>query len=304
MLGIVTPSYNQGQYLEEAIDSVLSQGYADLQYVVIDGGSTDNSVDVIRKYEKHLTYWVSEKDRGQSHAINKGLARLECDVWAYLNSDDAYCPGTFAKVMDRFSDSKVEWVTGTGRYVDVDGNPVKDMVPTADWSIPAVLRNLIQAPIVVASQVSNFFRSSILDRYGDFDEALHYCMDSEFGLRFMIDGGRPVIIDDVLAKARLHPASKTVSMAPSGAFHAETAAILRNLIARKDFDPEMHRAASAALSDHRKLSAVGQAREAWETKGMPSGLSTLAVKLVTNPDLLAYRPALGLARQILTGRRV
>jgi len=303
MLGIVTPSYNQGQYLEEAIDSVLSQGYPKLQYVIIDGGSTDNSVDIIRKYEKYLTYWVSEKDRGQSHAINKGLARLKCDVWAYLNSDDMYCPGTFAKVMEAFADPSVNWVTGTGRYVDSDGASVKDMVPTSDWSMPDVMRKIIVDPIIVASQVANFFRSSVVDQYGNFDEALHYCMDSEFGLRFMHEGGRPAIIEGILAKARLHPSSKTVTMASSGAFHAETAAILRNLVARKILDAETSRAAKTALAEFRKLSAVAQARDARESKGTPSGISTLALKLITNPDLLAYRPALGLARQMLTGRR-
>ncbi len=120
-IGIVTPSYNQAQFIEQTIDSVLSQGYPYLEYVVIDGGSTDGSVDIIRRYEKYLTFWKSERDSGQSEAINKGLRALNSDVWAYLNSDDIYLPGTFSKVAAEFEDSSVLWVTGAAHYVDESG---------------------------------------------------------------------------------------------------------------------------------------------------------------------------------------
>src|SRR6476660_7135206 len=101
-LTIITPSFNQGRFLEETIRSVLSQGYESLEYMVIDGGSTDESVSIIRRYEDRLAYWVSEKDRGQVHAINKGLEKDTGDICAFLNSDDVYLPGTFNDVMKYF----------------------------------------------------------------------------------------------------------------------------------------------------------------------------------------------------------
>src|SRR6266850_561949 len=112
-ISIVTPSFNQGRFLEETILSVLNQGYPNLEYILIDGGSSDQSLEVIRRYEEHLAYWISEKDRGQVDAINKGLNRSSGDIFAFINSDDVYLPGTFAAVAEYFeADSRREWVCG------------------------------------------------------------------------------------------------------------------------------------------------------------------------------------------------
>src|ERR671929_1292923 len=104
-LSIITPSFNQGRFLEETILSVLNQEYEPLEYIIIDGGSTDDSVEVIRRYEHRLAYWVSEKDRGQVHAINKGLEKATGDICAFLNSDDLYLPGVFSRVMRHFAEN-------------------------------------------------------------------------------------------------------------------------------------------------------------------------------------------------------
>lgn len=111
-ISIVTPSYNQGQYLESTIVSVLNQNYPDLEYIIIDGGSTDNSLEIIKKYENRITYWVSEKDLGQYNAINKGFALSTGEIMAWINADDMYCPWAFGIVADVMSQLKeVEWLT-------------------------------------------------------------------------------------------------------------------------------------------------------------------------------------------------
>src|ERR1044072_776876 len=112
-LSIITPSFNQGHFMEEKIMSVLNQDYEPLKYIVVDGCSTDESVDIIRRYEDKLAYWVSEKDRGQVHAINKGFERATGDILAFINSDDVYLPGAFNAAMTHFAENpESEWICG------------------------------------------------------------------------------------------------------------------------------------------------------------------------------------------------
>lgn len=111
-ISIVTPSYNQGEFIEATIDSILSQNYPNLEYIIIDGGSTDNSVEIIKKYEKYLYFWCSETDKGQYDAINKGFSHSTGEIMAYLSSDDMYYPWTFKTVGSIFSDlPEVEWIS-------------------------------------------------------------------------------------------------------------------------------------------------------------------------------------------------
>src|SRR3954452_6175684 len=117
-LSIITPSFNQAAFLERTLRSVLDQGYEPLEYIVVDGGSTDGSVEIIKAHEDRLAWWVSEEDRGQTHALNKGLERATGEVVAYINSDDYYLPGAFDAGVAALERSDARWVAGACHFVD------------------------------------------------------------------------------------------------------------------------------------------------------------------------------------------
>lgn len=189
-ISIVTPSFNQGEFLEECIDSILCQNYPDLEYIIIDGGSKDNSVEIIRKYEKHLAYWVSEPDKGQSHALNKGFAKATGEVMAYINSDDKYFPWAFKTVGGLFRDfPEVDWLTSTCYLCwNAEGDPIPG------WYFPGVMRSDFFEGRTLGNsndflgwiqQESTFWRKSLWEKTGShITETLHYAMDFEMWARF------------------------------------------------------------------------------------------------------------------------
>jgi len=177
-VSIITPSYNQGQFIEETIRSVLLQGYPNLEYIIIDGGSTDNSVEIIRKYEPWLAYWVSEKDSGQANAINKGWQRSTGEIVAYLNSDDIYFPNAINSVVAFLQEHpEVDIVYGDCHYVDEQGKYIRACV-TEEFN----LKRLIQVYNFIP-QPSTFIRKQVLTEIGLMDESLHYALDYELWLR-------------------------------------------------------------------------------------------------------------------------
>ena len=207
-VSIVTPSYNQARFIEETIRSVLLQGYPDLEYIIIDGGSADGTVDIIRKYEKWLTYWVSEPDRGQSDAINKGWRLAQGDVLAFLNSDDIYMPGavrTAAAFLGQNPDTGM--IYGECNIID-EHSHLKRRFKTADFRIEKVLCG---EPNVIP-QPSAFIRRTTIDKVGLLDIDMDMAMDLDLWVRIGLKHSI-VHIPEVLASHRLYPGTKTLSSA-------------------------------------------------------------------------------------------
>lgn len=205
---VVTPSFNQGHLIEETICSVLDQNYPNLEYVVVDGGSTDDTVEVLRKYDRHITWWVSEKDDGQAHAINKGLAKATGQIHAYLNSDDRYAPDALRIAAERFM-AGCPWIIGAVRNF---GEGWVDQVIRyeAEQSPEDQFKWFFQNPI---HQPGTFWSADLTRRFGAFDESLHYVFDYDFFMRLRFRGRlHPYPVDAVLAEFRLHSDSKTVSL--------------------------------------------------------------------------------------------
>jgi len=209
-ISIVTPSYNQGQFIEETIRSILLQGYPNLEYIIVDGGSTDGTVEIVRKYERHLAYWVSEKDRGQSHAINKGMARATGQIRAYLNSDDTYLQGAFAGVANRATKQpEADLIHGRCRISDENGTKIGERVgsiATFDeivdlWDVWWKQRNFVQPEV--------FWTNRIASKVGPLREDLYWVMDFDYWLRILHAGGHVGFIDAELAMFRQQPAQKS-----------------------------------------------------------------------------------------------
>jgi glycosyltransferase involved in cell wall biosynthesis len=204
-ISVITPSYNQAQYLETTIRSVLNQGYANLEYIIVDGGSTDNSVEIIKRYEKHLAWWVSEKDRGQSNAINKGFGRCTGDLMCWLNSDDAFETGTLDYVASHFAaDPSIDTICGGVRSIDAAGAAGDEFPGRYDSR-----RQLIEFwRGYYIHQPSVFWRRRVYDVLGGVDERLYLTMDYDYWLR-MSSRFHLVAVNRVLSSATKHPRQKT-----------------------------------------------------------------------------------------------
>jgi glycosyltransferase involved in cell wall biosynthesis len=202
-ISIVTPSFNRVGLIEETIRSVLLQGYTDLEYIIIDGGSTDGTVDVIRRYEPWLAHWVSEPDEGQSEAINRGLERSTGEVVAYINSDDLYTPGSLLRVGRAFLNGDVFWLSGRGRLFGPGVGwgytwPRRPWTRRWQWLVGNCL-----------VQPSTFWRRRAMEDVGLFRTDLDVSMDYEYWLRLVAAGYELEWLDEVLSRFRIHSGSIT-----------------------------------------------------------------------------------------------
>ncbi|MBV9547460.1 MAG: glycosyltransferase, partial [Chloroflexi bacterium] len=172
-LSVITPSFNQSRFIERTIRSVLDQELSAIELLVMDGGSTDGTVDILRAYSDRC-FWVSESDKGQAHAINKGLSIARGDIIGWLNSDDIYRPGALETVL-RFFDAHpdIDLVYGDAEFIDEDDEIIAPYY-TEPWNLERL------ADVCYICQPAAFFRQSVTTRYGPLDESLHYCMDYEY----------------------------------------------------------------------------------------------------------------------------
>lgn len=221
-ISVITPSFNQGQFLEETLLSVLSQKYPNLEYLVYDGGSQDQSVHVLRKYDDRLAYWESMPDCGQANAINKGLERCRGEIIAYLNSDDTYLPGTLITVARYFADHpEVDLIYGDCKIVDEHGSYLETWISRPFDPVVELCRNFIFQPTV-------FWRRRLYEQVGMFNEKLLYVMDIDYWYR-ALPVGKFAYLEKELACFRIHTASKT---SRRGSFVEERGRILDEFFER------------------------------------------------------------------------
>ncbi|NIJ53356.1 glycosyltransferase family 2 protein [Dyadobacter arcticus] len=210
-LTIITPSYNQAAFLERTILSVLNQNYPNLEYIIVDGGSTDQSVEVIKKYEKYLSWWVSEKDRGQVHAINKALDRATGEYIGFQNSDDVYFPGTFKRFGEAAVKQSADILYGDLYMISTDDD-VTEILKTTSYNF--------DCQVLEGMQIHNqslFFKRSLVQQYGAFDESYRFAFDYEFITRYTAQKNTVTRKVEGLAGAlRVHADAKSSNIASVG----------------------------------------------------------------------------------------
>lgn len=288
-ISIVTPSLNQGQYIEGTIRSVLLQGYPNLEYIIIDGGSSDETFDIIKKYKKWLTYWVSEPDKGQSHALNKGFQQATGQIFGYINSDDLYEQGAFFKVAQQFvQNPKLDLLAGVCRIFNEFG---ETRLSKPSW--PDDVIHFLEPFSSTFAQPSSFWSSVLYRRVGGFNESLHYAFDQEFFLKAGLSGVSPQFTSEILSRYRDH---RDVKTRRTKKFYEETIPIIKQFgykcgLSERDIMRRIHK----IFNDIEFFNVF----EAWRKKGRKAALIRFIKYMLTSPDFLCDRKVLGQARRLL-----
>jgi len=289
---IVTPSLNQGLIIEETIRSVLLQGYPDLEYIIIDGGSTDGSVDIIKKYENWLAYWVSEPDKGQSHAINKGFARASGEMYAYINSDDFYEPNAFQIVASLFAKSDKPHLVA-GECVIFDGDIIKRIFePGWPERLSCFLEKTYSSTF---AQPASFWSKNIYEQVGGLDETLNFCFDREFFLRIGLAGVEPYLLPRKIARFREHSDSKTVVQGVR--FHGESILILHKHAEACGIGEKRRRKIAKEINNEIRYAEVFTT---WIKRGRIAAMRKFLSTICRSPSLIFERKILGQARRLIS----
>ena len=290
---VITPSYNQGQFLEETIRSVLLQGYSNLEYIIIDGGSSDDSRAIIEKYSHWLRYWQSQKDHGQPNAINVGLDMSSGDLVTWLNSDDWYNEDTLVQFAQGCEGA---WAVGGCVMCEKDGRFVKSYPPIVPQSVNDWIGLFANCATLDFPQPSVIWRSRT-ETGGRFRlrEDLHYVFDHEFFIRLLSASGPPRVIEAVLSNYRLHESSKTVTQQIQ--FAKERLTVAREFAARSKLFFRLKLLTAISISQ-----SLVRMREAIEArKCNPKRVSSLLSFGLRRPFIFANRFYLGALRRAFMG---
>lgn len=291
-ISIVTPSFNQGRFLEETIRSVLLQGYPHLEYIIIDGGSGDHSVDIIRKYARWLTFWVSEPDQGQSQAVNKGFEHATGQIWGYINSDDLYEPSALRTAAETFLVQKEVHLVA-GQCLVFEEEQEKRLFRPA-W--PETLDHFLLPFGSTFAQPASFWSRDIARRVNGFDPLLHYCFDREFFLKIGLAGVRPVLIDRPLARYRQHRDTKTNQTIR---FYEESIPVVEKYAEVCNLASKQK---ARLLRKSRQEIAYIRVFMVWKQKGRSAAVREFLAMILTWPVMISQRKIAGLGRRLLCFR--
>lgn len=290
-ISIVTPSLNQIHYIENTIRSVLFQGYPNLEYILIDGGSTDGSVEIIKKYDEWIDFWSSEADLGQSHAINKGFKYASGEIYAYINSDDTYEKDTLKIVANAFLENPdIDLIAGD---CNVYRGPHLIRTFKASWpnEMSFFLKKTFSSTF---AQPAAFWTARIHKKIGGFDDTMHYCFDREFFLRMGLAGIRPKLLPDKLARFHEHDESKTAKGTKH--FHYESIDMLEKYYGKCGITvKEMMRIKKDMMNEIKYIEIF----EKWQKKGRLLAITEFLKMIFGSPKLLAQRKVLGQAKRLL-----
>jgi len=243
LVTIVTPSFNQARFLEQTMRSVLEQDYPNIEYMVVDGGSTDGSVELIKKYSDRLTWWVSEKDAGQAEAINKGFTRAKGEIIAWVNSDDFYMPGAVSNAVKALMDHpEAGFVYGNVQVVDKD-EKILNQLSYGNWG----LKDLLSFHII--GQPAVFIRRSLLEKVGYLDLTYHCLLDHHLWIRLAEQSGM-AYIPSLWASAHYHEDCKNLAIA------AEFGREAKRMVQWMQVSPQFH----DLFEQNRKLILAGAER--------------------------------------------
>lgn len=205
-VSIVTPSYTQAAFLERTIRSVLEQDYEDLEYIIVDGGSTDGSLEIIRKYQDRLAWWVSEKDSGQTEAINKGFEHASGGILAWLNSDDTFEPGAIRQAVDQLdANPAASAVYGDANFINEDDRVI-GRFPAAQTDLKKLRRGYVHVP-----QQACFFKAEYWKQVGPLDPSFYFAMDYDLWVRLTSLAPMVYVPGRIWANFRLHSDAKTIA---------------------------------------------------------------------------------------------